>query len=485
MGSGLDSLRRPDHQVDPPSSAIWPWPRRLVAVLVLLIGGGGIPAWAQFGLPSLPGPGLPSFDPPLGVDQRLERTGRRARTGLDTPPAALRKLKIRDLLRRHDDQIEADPAGEPIVRNEVLAVSPSAALLAAARDAGFTVLRERSLAGLDIGVTVLRPPIGVPTRRALERLRALDPSGAFDFNHIYVEGGESAGTQAGAMASVATGSASAPENGPSAATADAAVSGRVGLIDGGVDAAAPLLRQAQIRSWGCSGRPLASPHGTAVASLMVGRGDRFQGAAPGLTLYVADVYCGAATGGAVDSIADAFAWLAGERVAVVNISLVGPPNRLLEQLVGSMLARGHVVVAAVGNDGPAAPPLYPAAYPGVLGVTAVDARRRVLPEAGRGPQVAFAAPGADMAAASANGYTIVRGTSFAAPLVAGLLAAYLAEPAPAASRRVVARLAAGATDLGAPGRDPVFGNGLVGERLRVDPARVLSPAQLDRLQRDR
>lgn len=445
-------------------------------VLVLLAGGGGVPAWAQFGLPSLPGPQLPSFDPPLGVDQRLEWAGRRTRAALDTPSPALRKLKIGDLLRQHGDRIEADPAGEPIVRNEVLAVSPSAALLAAARGAGFVVLRERSLPGLDIGITVLRPPAGVPTRRALEHLRAVDPAGRFDFNHIYVEGGQSVGAQAGAMDTSAT----EPAGGRfTAAASGAAVPGRVGLIDGGVDAVAPLLRQAQIRSWGCEGQPLASPHGTAVASLMVGQGDGFRAAASGLVLYAADVFCGTATGGSVDGIADAFAWLASERVAVVNISLVGPSNRLLERLVDSMLARGHVVVAAVGNDGPAAPPLYPAAYPGVIGVTAVDGRWRVLPEAGRGPQVTFAAPGADVVAAGADGYTIVRGTSFAAPVVAGLIAANVARSSPASGQQAVAELVAVATDLGAPGRDPVFGNGLVGERLRVDPG------QLHRLRRDR
>jgi hypothetical protein len=41
--------------------------------------------------------------------------------------------------------------------------------------------------------------------------------------------------------------------------------------------------------------------------------------------------------------------------AVVNISLVGPDNMLLRQLVRQMIARGHIIVAAVGNDGPAAP----------------------------------------------------------------------------------------------------------------------------------
>jgi hypothetical protein len=91
--------------------------------------------------------------------------------------------------------------------------------------------------------------------------------------------------------------------------------------------------------------------------------------------------------------------MARERVPVVNLSLVGPPNTLLENVTRAMVARGYLLVAAVGNDGPAAKPLYPAAYPGVIGVTGVDERRRVLLEACRGPQVDFAAPGSAMVAA--------------------------------------------------------------------------------------
>src|SRR5256885_5575025 len=86
----------------------------------------------------------------------------------------------------------------------------------------------------------------------------------------------------------------------------------------------------------------------------------------------------------------------------------------------NVLARGHLVVAAVGNDGPAAPALYPAAWPGVVGVTAVDARQQVLVEALRGAQVKFAAPGADMAAAGPHHrHAPGRRTSFAPPILAG------------------------------------------------------------------
>jgi subtilisin family serine protease len=108
-----------------------------------------------------------------------------------------------------------------------------------------------------------------------------------------------------------------------------------------------------------------------------------------------------------------------------------------------------------------------------VGVTAVDARQRALIEAGRGRQVKFAAPGADMAAANpSQTFASVRGTSFASPIVAGLLAEELHEPNKAAAQQAVADLARRALDLGAPGPDPVYGFGLVGGNLRPEIALV-------------
>jgi subtilisin family serine protease len=143
-------------------------------------------------------------------------------------------------------------------------------------------------------------------------------------------------------------------------------------------------------------------------------------------------------------------------------------------VIGSLIAGGYVLVAAVGNDGPAAPPLYPASYQHVVGVTAVDAHRRILIEAARGPQVMFAAPGADLAAAgSDHTYAAVRGTSFAAPFVAALLATGLAEPDATAAAAAIDTLAKTAVDLGPPGRDLTYGFGLVGADYRVDPAPLI------------
>jgi hypothetical protein len=435
--------------------------RALLLTILMLAPAAGAQILPRAPLPSLPG-GLPESLPggpglPLGAQQSLRTLTYDADRLEDA-----RRLSIHVLLRRHSDVLEADPSGDPIVRGEVLAYSPSDTALSRALSRGFSILRERALDSLGVRIVVLTAPHAMATSRALGLLRRLDPGGTYDFNNLYTQSGVTNGTGA------APSGVGAPD---SAATAP------LGLIDGGVGAAQPVFQGAKIHQHGCGGAEIPSVHGTEVASLMVGRSERFGGAAPGATLYAADVYCGKPAGGAVDAIAEALAWLAAEHVPVINVSLVGPSNVLLQQVLARVVAQGFLIVAAVGNDGPAAPPLYPAAYPGVVGVTAVDARRRVIFEAEHGPQVMFAAPGADIAAAnSSGGFATVRGTSFAAPLVAGLLAARLKtiagapdpDPSPdptAAAHAAVAALARDAIHLGSAGRNAVFGYGLVGANL--------------------
>lgn len=404
------------------------------------------PALAQIALPT---PAIPALPDLTGAAREALPDAREIARLTD-----MRRLQLRDLLRAHRDVLETDPRGAVIVRNELIAVGPTAAALSAARAGGFTVTKREPLDGFDTAIVTLAAPQGVSTRRALDLLRQLDPRGVYDFNHIYAQSGVARAAPAG-------------ESGGGAV--------RVGLIDTGVDARHPTLAGARVTQRSFAGATAPALHGTAVASLMVGRGEGFHGAAPGSDLFAADVYGAGPTGGSASGIVQAFSWMAQERVGVVNISLVGPPNRVMESVIASMVSRGHIVVAAVGNDGPAAPPLYPAAYPGVVGVTGVTARNRALVEAGRGDQVDFAAPGADMLAAdAAAGMAPVRGTSFAAPIVAGLLARRLPVPDPAGAARAIAALATQAEDLGARGRDPVYGAGLVGVEVRTLPRQALA-----------
>lgn len=428
-----------------------------------LLGGGlgGGLGGTLSGLPAPPLDDLPRDRLPAapGVVRQLpQELARTAGVALSD----VRRLAADRLLREHPEAVEADDHGDPVVRGEVLAVSPAPAAIEAARRAGFRLAGRIASPELGVESVILQAPRTMSAREAVRRLRALDPAGQYDFDHIYQESGALApGEAAAASPGVRTGRGL-----------------RLGLVDGSADARHPALRGVKLTQAGFApGGARVTAHGTAVASLLVGEAGAFKGAAPGASLLVADVYGPSPAGGSAADIAKGLAWLAQTRVPVVNISLVGPPNLLLGAAVHGLVARGTLLVAAVGNDGPAAAPLYPAAYPGVVAVTGVDARRQALPEAAQGAYVAFAAPGAQMAAAvPGGGYAAVRGTSFAAPIVAGELARALAAPDPAPdpvrARRAVEALAAQAIDLGAPGRDPVYGFGLTGFSLRTDPARV-------------
>ena len=99
-----------------------------------------------------------------------------------------------------------------------------------------------------------------------------------------------------------------------------------------------------------------------------------------------------------------------------------------------------VLIAAVGNAGPRSPPLYPAAYAQVIGVTATDADDKLLSAANRGAQVAVAAPGVDIVEPAPDGnYQVTSGTSVAAAHASGVAALLLARdpklsPAPFGAR---------------------------------------------------
>lgn len=423
----------------------------VLAVLAVATAGA---AHAQIGGvgPGLPGaPTLPSTpstrlpDVPRPLDGRL----------LNEVTAAPSRLQ--DLVRRSGGALEADPQGWPVVRSEVLVMDMSPEARAWAVENGYAILREERLETLGLTTTVLAPPRRMRLARAIEQLQRRDPSMTVEYNHVYAPSGRAVETSGGVVT----------------VTAQSGGGARLGLIDTGVDAAHPALSGARLRQRGFGGEVRAGAHGTAVASIMVGRDGRFSGVWPGAGLLAADIYGGRRDGGGSAAFAQALDWLAGEGVTVVNVSLVGPQNRIVERAVARAQDRGLTLVAAVGNDGPAAAPLYPASYEGVVGVSAVSASARILPEAARGPQVDLAAPGAEMAAASpGGGYTAVRGTSFAAPVVAALIARN------GGGRAGLSATTRAAVDAGERGPDPVYGAGIVGADLRVEPRAVQARGRL-------
>ena len=376
----------------------------------------------------------PTLDSVAGVPEAIANSG--APNLLE-----LRRLRLDELIRTNRATVENDGNGLPVRRGIIALVDPDPVGLQAALRAGFRIASDQPDPELSLRTVSLAVPTGVSAKAGLKLLHKVAPELQADFDHLFEPAGGSLAPVAGALA----------------ATSGIGGGRVIGMIDGGV-ASHPSLAQARIEQNGFAGSPQPTGHGTAVASLLVGNQGPFHGAANGAQLYVADVYGGNRAAGSATSIVRALGWLAGHHPQVINISLVGPPNLLVQRGIQIVRSRGIEVVAAVGNDGPAAPPQYPASYPGVVAVTAVDAGGRALPEAGKPTHLDFAAPGADMAAAlPGNGYTKVRRTSFAAPLAAARLL-YAGSPA---------ALSAEAR----PGKGRV-GRGVVCAPCRVDPRAV-------------
>jgi len=398
----------------------------MVATLLMLVLVGGARAQLVPRLPTgpLPLPGLPAVG--SVADDVLRATDAAARMLDDARRAAIDRL-----VRDHPGRIALDPQGFPARAGEVVVDTPTDALIAAAQARGYAVIERDDVLG--VGFARLSVPPNRSLKAAIAEIRKLGGQASADQLHL----------ASGVVGRAVAGRPTPP---------DPASSTMVGVIDGGVSGAALVAGFA-------SGAPRADDHATAVASLVAGAAG-VRGGLPGARIASADVYGSDPAGGNATAIAKAIGWMVQQRVSVVTISLVGPANPILARVVAAAQARGLVIVAAVGNNGPAAPPGYPASYPGVIAVTGVDGKDRVLIEAGRARHLDYAAPGADMLAAGIGGRRFrVRGTSFAAPFVAAVIAHFY--PALGDPRPALARVDASARDLGAQGPDKVYGRGFV------------------------
>ena len=142
------------------------------------------------------------------------------------------------------------------------------------------------------------------------------------------------------------------------------------------------------------------------------------------------------------------------------MSFAGPKDALIERGIAALAAKGIVMVAAAGNAGAKSPPLYPAANANVIAVSATDAQDKLFAASNRGGYIAVAAPGVDIfLPAPDEKYQITSGTSFSAAYVSGIAALMLERNPALKPDEVRAILMKTARDLGAPGRDDLFGAG--------------------------
>ena len=428
----------------------------VVAAALATLLAPGSQAQAQIKLPGVGGD-ITRPLPDVGVDRRvrsrIENTSNMADEVVQSAAAiaaqtaaqaaGLASGLVRELA------VAKDPNGADIEMHTVVVLVASAARNALLQP-GFEIIAERELPALGMTMVTLRQPVNADLPEAVRQLRDSNPGTAIDYNHLY-EWTE---------AETQTPSPDSAADEPAAAAAGNALL-RIGIIDSAVMREHPAIRDSQVVARDFATAPGYRPetHGTAVASLVAASAE--QRAA----IYSASVFFqlpNHAPGSTAESLVAALDWLAAERVDVINMSLAGPGNQLLEAAILQLQQLNLPVVAAVGNNGPSGEPLYPAAYEGVIGVTAVDRRNKVFRYANRGEQVAFAARGVDVKVADSlsGGWRIESGTSMASPHIAVVVARLLRSDTIQA-HAVKSWLIANAEDLGRKGFDPVYGHGLI------------------------
>jgi hypothetical protein len=330
---------------------------------------------------------------------------------------------------------------------------------------GFTIRERQDLATLDRVLLRVAAPEDREIAQAALDLALEAPGTEVDFNHVYRPGAGDA------PETTAAGRPAADRGEPPPAAASHL---SVGIVDTAVATEHESFRSADVvqRDFVPFAAERPTAHGTAVASILVGEGAKLRPQLREGRVYAASVFFEDPDGNDASTTASlvmAGEWLAAEGVRVINMSLAGPPNRVLEAAIAALAERSVIVVAAVGNNGPSGAPLYPAAYSQAVGVTAIDSAKRIYRYANRGPHVAFAALGVDVRVArSGGGHRALSGTSFAAPHAAAAIARSIASHNGLAPSAVVAELKNVAQDLGAKDFDDVFGFGLI-EPLEAAP----------------
>ena len=236
----------------------------------------------------------------------------------------------------------------------------------------------------------------------------------------------------------------------------------VAVIDSGIDVRHPELANAVVDSFDALGsREGPHVHGTGIAGAIVSHA-RLMGSAPAARILAIRAFGVAASGAASTSfvILKGLDYAAAHGAQIVNMSFAGPKDGLIERGIAAVAAKGILMVAAAGNGGPKSPPLYPAANPNVIAVSATDAQDRLFAASNRGSHIAIAAPGVDIfLPAPDEKYQMTSGTSFSAAYVSGLAALMLERNPILKPDQVRAILVKTARDLGSPGRDDLFGAG--------------------------
>ncbi|MHC4041702.1 S8 family serine peptidase [Bradyrhizobium sp. 23AC] len=236
----------------------------------------------------------------------------------------------------------------------------------------------------------------------------------------------------------------------------------VAVIDSGIDTKHPELANSVADNFDALGSAEGPHvHGTGIAGAIVAH-DRLMGSAPQARIIAIRAF-GGSNGGAESSsyiILRSLNYAAEHGAQIVNMSFAGPKDAVIERAIAATAARGLVLIAAAGNAGAKSPPLYPAANPNVIAVSATDQQDRLFTASNRGNYIAVAAPGVDIFLPAPDGkYQMTSGTSFSAAYVSGVAALLLERNYTLKPEALRMTLAKTARDLGSPGRDELFGDG--------------------------
>jgi subtilisin family serine protease len=237
----------------------------------------------------------------------------------------------------------------------------------------------------------------------------------------------------------------------------------VAVIDSGVDITHPELAGSIAGVFDTAKKPAAAhKHGTAIAGLVAAH-TKLMGAAPAAKILAVHAFDqnNAGAEATTFNILKGIDWAAVHGARVVNMSFAGPADPAIHRSLEAARKKGIVLVAAAGNAGAKSPPLYPAADPNVIAVSATDTEDKLFEQSNRGPYIAIAAPGAQILVASPDGsYEVSSGTSYSAAEVSGIVALMLQRRPDLTPDKVRNILQATAKDLGPKGHDAMFGAGL-------------------------
>lgn len=452
------------------------WPRLILAPILVALGLSLVsPVW-------LPCAAVAWADDDDGGEDGGDDGGDDDRAGAGPaegakarPPVKKPVVKKPAAKKRPATPPPAAPAEAPEnAPDEIVVTGLSEADLALLNAAGFAVIERQQIVANGPRLLRLRIPPGRSLTGARAEVRALPTGGNADFNHYYrhsegplpisaparaLEGGACHHLNCDGLALIGW---------PAVRPQGCAAGVLVAVIDTGINPdhaglSAAAIELARLTPEDAEAASLAT-HGTAVLSLLVGQEARAPGLVPEAQVLAIDVFTRAAGDERADVVSVIRALdLAVQRGArVANLSLAGPENTVLADMLHAAEAAGLLVVAAAGNAGPMAPPAWPAAHHGALAVTAVDPGGRIYRKAQRGPHIDLAAPGVDVwAAAAVKGVKPRTGTSYAVPHVTAAAAVLASRHPDWTPAQLAGALRGAALDAGAAGPDEVFGAGLL------------------------